>query len=111
MSYPNSAANQQQPTNGRQSWSAPQGGDPLAAYTGPSGFLPGQNPRRGGPGEGPAYGRAKIQADQNYSRQPAAIADPMEHLRDRRNSHGQAANGGYSPSLYDGPKQGKRGIF
>ena len=81
LSYPNSATTNQQPgfngqnshqtgfngsksgpvQNGsgpglnRQSWSAPQGGDPLG-FKGPDSILP-QN----GPGEGPAYGRARMQ--------------------------------------------------
>ena len=74
ISYPNSANNSQGPAyqnsglshgqNGlapgpgpvpRQSWSAPQGGDPLG-FKGPDSILP-QN----GPGEGPAYGRARMQ--------------------------------------------------
>ena len=77
ISYPNSANNSAQqpayhggqnsgPSHGgqngasggpvpRQSWSAPQGGDPLG-FKGPDSILP-----QAGPGEGPAYGRARMQ--------------------------------------------------
>jgi len=97
ISYPNSANNSQGPTyqnsglshgqNGlapgpgpvpRQSWSAPQGGDPLG-FKGPDSILP-QN----GPGEGPAYGRARMQAERNRIRQIAmngSLSDPLESLK------------------------------
>ena len=75
-----------------------------------------QGRRAGGPGEGPAYGRAKLQAERDRIRQAQmngsmSFTDPMEHLRGgegRKNSYNKAANGEYSPSFNEG-SSGKRG--
>ena len=118
VSYPNSAANgvpngvPNNPNN-RQSWSAPQGQDPFG-FKGPNSIMNGGG-KPGGPGDGPSYGRAKMQAERTRIRQMAmngSLSDPMEHVRVRRNSYSstQAGNNGdgYSPSMYD-DRNSKRG--
>ena len=110
MSYPNSAANgvPNNPNN-RQSWSAPQ--DPFG-FKGPNSIMNGGV--KTGPGDGPTYGRAKMQAERTRIRQMAmngSLSDPLEPvLRGRRNSFSQPVNNeGYSPSMYDEQQNSKRG--
>ena len=110
VSYPNSAANgvPNNPNN-RQSWSAPQ--DPFG-FKGPNSIMTngGGVPVKGAPGDGPTYGRAKMQAERTRIRQMAmngSLSDPMEPVRGRRNSF--SSKDGYSPSMYDGQNNSKRG--
>ena len=127
ISYPNSAANATATTtqdgmSTRQSWSAPNGaGDPFG-FNGPNSIMPGQQGRRTGPGEGPSYGRARMQAERDRIRQQQmgsmmSFSDPMGHLRNGggggNGRKGEAVNGsghaggGYSPSFNnEGPTRG-----
>lgn len=111
VSYPNSAANvPNAQSNGRQAYSAPQ--DPFG-FKGPNSILP-----KNGPGDGPSYGRAKMQAERNRIRQIAMggslMSDPMENVSRRRDSYNQAiekgGKNGYNPSMYEADSQ-KRGKF
>ena len=114
MSYPNSAANGvsngvPNNSNNRQSWSAPQ--DPFG-FKGPNSIM--NNQVKTGPGEGPTYGRAKMQAERTRIRQMAmngSLSDPLEPVRGRRNSFSQPDNNeGYSPSMYN-EQNSKRGNY
>ena len=105
----------------RQSWSAPNGaGDPFG-FNGPNSIMPGQQGgRRTGPGEGPSYGRARMQAERDRIRQQQmgsmmSFSDPMGHLRNGGGNgrKSEAVNGighgggGYSPSFNnEGPTRG-----
>ena len=82
-------------------------------FNGPNSIMPGQiQGRRAGPGEGPAYGRAKQQAERDRIRQnqmngSMSFADPMAHLRNDVGASRGRINGDYSPSFND--ESNKRG--
>ena len=124
ISYPNSAqqiANSNGATTtgtARQSRSAPQNNIDPFGFNGPNSIMPDPNVRRAGPGEGPAYGRAKMQQERDRIRlnaQNGSLSDPLENLRSYRGGGSNPGNqpASYSPSLYDGAnsKRGKKLIF